>query len=276
MNEFEGNTVKKVKSPFLRFRWSHQIKIHRFLVKKLNCFSSIIPFNIKYRIGLFFCRKKIPYSLVKGKNVIQVGAPRDTLLSGRSRGMYFSLLVGEEGKTFIIEPDKNSIIEYKHIMEKKKIGNIVLCDHGAWSKKGNINLYINKSHPATNFSEGTVSYDNERLKEFIKTEIQVDTLDNIIEGYNIQSLELVSITTNWAELEILFGLTKTISTGIPYISIAFGNPGIDYVKFMQKIGYSFFSYDDRGITFNQYMKFDNKELENILSSFMQEYKNLTK
>ena len=61
----------------------------------------------------------------------------------------------------------------------------------------------------------------------------------------------MSITTNWAELEILKGMKKTIDKGLEYICLAFGNPGTDYVKLMGGLGYLLFAYDDRGMTFRR-------------------------
>ena len=51
-----------------------------------------VPFRLKYAIGQHLRRGRPPYELVRnGSVVVQVGAPRDTLRSGRSRGMHFAL-----------------------------------------------------------------------------------------------------------------------------------------------------------------------------------------
>ena len=106
------------KRPGIKFLWSHQGAVHRLVVKAVNKVLQAIPFGVKYEVGTLIKRKAVPYPLVKGKVVLQVGAPFDTLNAGRSRGMYFSRLVGEKGKVLIVEPVVESVIEFR-----KHVGN---------------------------------------------------------------------------------------------------------------------------------------------------------
>jgi hypothetical protein len=51
----------------------------------------------------------MPYTLVgPGDVVLQVGAPSDTLRSGRSRGMHLALRTAPTGRAVIIEPEPSS------------------------------------------------------------------------------------------------------------------------------------------------------------------------
>ena len=108
------NISKSINKESYRFLWSHHSQIHRFLVKIFNRVMQYVPFAIKYGVGQYLRSKHYPYCLIKnGGTVIQVGAPIDTLRSGRSRGMHFALSVGKMGNAVIIEPDvasKNGLV----------------------------------------------------------------------------------------------------------------------------------------------------------------------
>lgn len=240
-----------VKTPLRRFKWSHQLTAHRVFIKFINKIMRYVPFRIKYEVGQKLRKNKAPYSLLKGKMVVQIGSPHDTLACGRSRGMYFSLMTGSKGKVFIIEPDPHSVETFRETAKLQGITNTTVIHNGAWSESKTLTLYVDPNHPATNFSEGTVDYDDERLKEYEKVVVPVDTVDNIIKSQGLEQVDLVSITTNWAEIEILEGMKELIENGLQYICLAFGNPGTDYLGLLDGLGYEFYSYDDRGITFQR-------------------------
>ena len=66
-----------------------------------------VPFSLKYAIGRRLRVNRAPYCLIKpGSIVVQIGAARDTLEAGRSRGIYFSLFAGYNGRVIVVEPEK--------------------------------------------------------------------------------------------------------------------------------------------------------------------------
>lgn len=235
---------------YWRFKWSHDLTLHRLTVRFYNRVMRLVPFEIKYSVGQKARQNSFPYRLVKvGATVVQVGAPQDTLHAARSRGMYFSLFAGSAGKVVIIEPDADSIQVFETIKTRHQLNQIILCSTAVWSDKRLLKIYINDAHPASNFTEGTKQYDPERLKEYRVVEIPANTIDNILADHDIHRVDLVSITTNGAEREILKGMKKTIAAGLPYISLA--RTGQNYVEMMDSFGYVLFTHDDRGFTFKQ-------------------------
>jgi len=238
----------------LKYRWSHRLWIHRVLVKCYNFIASILPFSIKYGVGKKLKKNTYPYNLIQSgevKNIMQIGAPTDTLKAGRSRGMYFGLF-NKSGKTIIVEPASSSEKEFNKIINSQKIENMQFYRSGAWNEKKLLKLYIDPSHPATNFTEGTVKYSEDRLKDFDLIEIPCDSVDNILTDLGIDSLDLVSMTTNGAEIEIIEGMEKTLHKGIKYICIARHLHIGDYEGKLESLGYKLLAYDDRGYTFKKH------------------------
>lgn len=230
-----------------RFKWDHRHPFHRTMVKIFNQFMALIPFSIKYGIGKMRRKNRFPYSLIKpGDTVVQIGAPSDTLRSGRSRGMYFSLFAGPTGKVVIVEPDSASKTAFAKIAKDQNINNIVFHHSGAWNEKKDLKIYIDPKHPATNFTEGQVEWDDERMKDFKEIIVPANTVDNILDMNSLSNVKLVSITTNGAETAIIQGMKNTIGKGLPYISLALTD---DYEDLMESINYKFYTYDDRGQTF---------------------------
>jgi len=183
------------------------------------------------------------------------------LWAGRSRAIYFGLLAKENGKVLVVEPDQENIRELRQIVSKQGLTNIILALRAAWSAQKTLKMRINSRHPAANFIEGTKTLTADHLAEFRQVNIPADTLDNILDANNIEHLDLVSITTNGSEHEIIKGMVKAIARGIPYISLAYTD---NYIELMQAIGYEMHTYDDRGITFRQSRILGMDELKRVL------------
>lgn len=238
-------------APGLKFSWSHQGRLHRLLVRLVNRILVLVPFKLKYFLVRQVKKRQIPYSLIKGLSVVQVGAPYDTLNAGRSRGMMFSLMAGVDGRVLIVEPLRESVDAFRSRLSELDINNTTVHEAGAWSSKTESVINVDVAHPATNFTSDTVDYDEERISEYSQVKIQLDTLDNILIQNDLDNVDLVSITTNWAEEEILRGMEKVIANGIKYICLAYGKDGEDYSKHMEQMGYFALSHDDRGVTYQR-------------------------
>jgi FkbM family methyltransferase len=236
---------------YLRFKWNHQSSIHRYAVKVFTTLMQGVPFSIKYGIGQRIRKQQLPYTLIKNaKVVVQIGAPRDTLISGRSRGMYFGLFSSPDCHVVIVEPDPDSVRAFEDVLHHRRMDHVTVIPMGAWSEKKMLKIYINDSHPASNFTEDCKDYDEDRLREYRVVEIPANTVDNMLADQGIiGQVDLVSITTNGAEKNILAGMSNTIEAGLPYIALA--RTGTDLIEHMATLGYSLFAHDDRGYTFKQ-------------------------
>ena len=163
--------------------------------------------------------------------------------------MYFSLFVGNRGRVFVLEPDEGSVRTFKSIADKRNISNLHFSQLAAWSEEARLTIYVDDNHPASNFSEGSKDYDEKRMQDYRAVEMPADSLDNILTGKGIDRVDLVSITTNGAERNILQGMRSLMSAGLPYICLAVTGEG--YIEMMREYGYQLVSHDDRGFTFSQ-------------------------
>jgi FkbM family methyltransferase len=248
------------------FKNTPKVPNHRGLGKKLkralprrlfsafrfafNKSLSLVPFSIKYGIASRLRKKKFPYRVIQnGDVVIQVGAPKDTLLAGRSRAMNFLQLVGK-GKVLVIEPDQTNCDALRSFSKRYVLTDrLIVCQMGAWSVAGELQFLSNPDHPATNILKVVQRAEGDAQPEagYNSVTVSVDTLDNILAASELPKPRLISITANGAEPEILRGLAKTLTMNIPYISLAATGPG--YIQLMSELNYDLVAYDDRGYTF---------------------------
>lgn len=233
----------------LRFRWNHRSPVHRSVVKTANWGLSKVPMAPKYKLTSALRLGKPPYDLVgPGDIVVQVGAPADTLLSGRSRGMHLALR-SRGGRAIIVEPDPGSAEEFRRRATQFGLDHVTVVNAGAWSESSTLTLFVDPRHPATNFVGGTVDYSPDRLKDFRRVEIPVLTVDQIVEDTigRCGPIRLLSVTTNNSEREILKGADEVIRSGLQYLSIARTSEG--YNELAADLGFRFLTNDDRGFTY---------------------------
>ena len=130
---------------------------------------------MKYRMVERLRVGKPPYSLVgPGDVVVQVGAPADTLLTGRSRGLHLALR-SRGGRAIIVEPDPSSAEDFRSEGCSSWGSTTSRSSTPArGTQPSTLTLFVDPSHPATNFVEGTVDYSDERMKDFTRVEVPVD------------------------------------------------------------------------------------------------------
>lgn len=233
----------------LRFRWNHRSSVHRTIVKSANWGLAKLPLAPKYAAASRLRARKLPYSLVApGDIVVQIGAPADTLRSARSRGMHLALR-SRGGRAIIVEPDPTSATEFRRRAAQLGLEHVTVVEAGAWSKPSTLTLFVDPSHPATNFVGGTVDYDAERLQDFREITVPVLTVDQIVKDAigRYGPVRLLSITTNNSEQEILKGAGGVVDAGLQYLSLARTGEGYDQIA--GDLGFQFLANDDRGFTY---------------------------
>lgn len=141
------------------------------------------------------------YQLQKGDTVIDVGA------AWGFNTVDFSRKVGGEGRVVAIEPDEGSLVYLERNIELNACKNVTVVKKGVWSKKDKLKLYLNESSGLNSvvISKGKVG------KVIGTVEIEVDTLDNILEELEIDKVTLIKMDIEGAEIEALKGMHRIVS-----------------------------------------------------------------
>ena len=162
--------------------------------------------------------------------------------------MYYR--VSNTGKVIAIDPDPRNHAMFKKAIEKNSINNIVLVQKGTFALKKKLTLLISqrsshnrvKSLQSDSYPKNTIS----------SIEIEVDTLDNIIDDLNIDYSRIrhINITNNGSEYQTLLGMNTIFEKCKNLnLSIISGRPGKlgeihgkkDYqeiIAFLQKRGFT--------------------------------------
>lgn len=244
---------KRIKYFLSENRFSAGSDLFRLLTRLYNAILSRMPYALKYGIGTAARRNKYPYSLLEADDfVIQLGAPRDTLVAGRSRAIHFARVVSE-GTVVVIEPDPSNCAPFKQFIADNNLANIRLIELGAWNAAGELAFLSSDTHPAANVLASAKDIGEEVMKKrgYKEIKVAVDTLANILQRNGITGIpKLVSVTTNGAERQILEGMREMLSAqNIPYVSLALTGEG--YPELMASMGYDLLALDDRGYTFRR-------------------------
>jgi FkbM family methyltransferase len=226
--------------------------LFRVLTRAFTRALAPVPFAVKYRVGLALVKGKAPYAFIRDDDhVVQVGAPRDILQTGRSRAVRLSLLA-RRGRVLVVEPDRESCAALTQVIARHRLGNIALAPVGAWHAATKLTFLSSPSHPASNLLEGVeeIPEDLYRTRQYTRTIVPVDTIDAIASRHGITRPRLVSLTTNGSELQILAGMRGMLAEGHPeYLSLA--STGAGYVERLRELGYDYIARDDRGYCFRR-------------------------
>lgn len=141
-----------------------------------------------------FLLEKMP--IKKGDVVLELGA-----YYGFGT-MKLSELVGDEGKVVAVEADKVNYEILKKNIQSNNISNVITINKGIWSKEGKGTLYKIKNQAN--------SLVPKLLKNSSQSEIEIDTIDNILSSCGLDKVDFVSMEINGAEKEALLGMSNTL------------------------------------------------------------------
>jgi len=146
------------------------------------------------------------FAIKKGEVVVDVGA-----FIGYG-ALKIGSLVGTAGKVIVIEadPDCRRLLEMN--IKENSSGNIQIIPKAVWNEKGERSLH--RSYQQAN------SLVQDIVKGTNTVQVHTDTIDNILDDLGITDVSLISLTINGAELEAIEGMSKTLETCSPRLSIA--------------------------------------------------------
>jgi FkbM family methyltransferase len=130
-----------------------------------------------------------------GDIVIDVGAAFGfyTILASKQ--------VGQEGKVVAIEPEPDIFKMLNRNIKVNKLTNITSLDYAVYSKRTSLKLFSTYSVIQERAGQNLHSY----------TEVNADTLDNLLWGAGIKQVNWIKINVNGAEYEVLKGAKEILS-----------------------------------------------------------------
>ncbi len=115
---------------------------------------------------------------------------------------------GEKGKVIAIEPDEKNMEVLKMNVEANGLTNVVFVKKGLWSHSGDLELMINNRQGEHSF---IINDDFSKYDNIIKIDVEVETLDNIMEELKIDKVDFVKMDIEGAEIEALKKADKLLN-----------------------------------------------------------------
>lgn len=144
-----------------------------------------------------------------------------------------------QSKIFLFEP----LPDCQKIIRDKKIQNSELIPMAVGSENGLAKLYVAQSSGISSLHQRNDSYFKDQV--FSTIDVQIITLDSVIEKYNLQHIDFVKMDIEGHELQALVGAKKSLEKKmIGALSFEFGAGNInsrtyfrDFWNFLTPLGY---------------------------------------
>lgn len=144
------------------------------------------------------------YEPKRGDIVVDAGANIGvfTVLAAKS--------VGGDGEVIAIEPEKKNLENLSKNIKINGLGNVVVVPKGLLDRGGRKRLYL-----ASSSGGHSLVHDLDKTEE-----IEVDTLDNILEGLGVSKVDFLKMDIEGAEIQALDGMKKTLKSSGVNLAIA--------------------------------------------------------
>ena len=136
------------------------------------------------------------HPLETGDTVVDVGANIGvfTILAAKS--------VGETGRVIAIEPERKNLKDLRNNLKINGLKNVSVVPKGLWNRREKKKLYLKADARAHTLVGKSSLGDAE--------EIEVDTLDNILEELGVTRVDFIKMDIEGAEIQALEGMERTL------------------------------------------------------------------
>ncbi|NKB49965.1 MAG: FkbM family methyltransferase [Alphaproteobacteria bacterium] len=196
------------------------------------------PYSVKYKAMTAWQRTLPPYHVVKpGDVVVQIGVAGHLCPMGRSQAILYSRLVGDTGKVLAFEAIPENLDHFCSYVTRHGITNIESKSTGLWNEKGTLVFDAPAKGPGSSRikaakTDAPYQYTTER-------EFPVDTLDHLLDEQGVERLDLINITTNCAETEIMEGGMKYLKRFKPTLCVPERPENLEYFEAnLKPLGYT--------------------------------------
>lgn len=146
------------------------------------------------------------YRITKGDVIMDVGAHIGTFT------VRAAAAVGPEGKIVAIEPEPDNLSLLRKNIRANKLQNVVILPKGAWSSKDRLKLFSKGSTGRYSLLHG------KERNGF--TEVEVDTLDNMLRELRINKVDFIKMDIEGAEIEAYQGMKEILKDNDVKLAIA--------------------------------------------------------
>lgn len=169
----------------------------------------------------------------KGKNVFDVGGYFGLLT------MFFAREVGQNGTVTTFEPNPNN---YNIIMDHLQLNNfrnVKVVPIGLSKNAEKLKFVVDDERPARGTAQPALQDQYLNHKTTRVLEIEVDTMDNLVTLHKLPVPHFVKIDVEGLELEVLQGMTQTISRHKPDLFIEMhGQNKLEIIDFLLSQAYN--------------------------------------
>jgi FkbM family methyltransferase len=168
------------------------------------------------------------YKIKRGDVVVDLGAHIGTFAVRAAKA------VGNEGKVIAVEPGIDNLSFLERNVAANELANVIIVPKAVWSKQGRLKLFIDPTHQ----SRHSLLWEKNTFSE-----VEVDTLDNILSELGIKEVDFIKMDIEGAEIEALKGMTEAFKNDNIKLAIAAyhffgGKPSYTTViPWLSKIGF---------------------------------------
>jgi FkbM family methyltransferase len=143
------------------------------------------------------------YQFKRGAVVVDAGARIGTFAAKTS------VAVGAEGRVIAIEPEPRNFACLQKNIEANRLTNVTAIRKMLWSRAQSLDL-IRSGNPSSHSAFRDAFYGS--TSESVS--VEADTLDNILEGLGIGSVDFIKMDIEGSEIEALKGMAKTLQSQV--------------------------------------------------------------
>jgi FkbM family methyltransferase len=158
-------------------------------------------------MGVLALHPSVPKELLAGRGdcVVQVGTPKSETIRRLHK------IVGKEGVVVVIEPEAANVDRQRAYIRAHSLRNVVLVPKAAWNERGIRTLLVADRAGDHRLDVDTVVHDNDFRPYQSSVEVEVDTLDNILDDLGISEVAFVEVAVNGVEMQVLEGMRHALT-----------------------------------------------------------------
>jgi FkbM family methyltransferase len=163
--------------------------------------------------------------------------------------MFFARAVGDRGRVVAYEPNPENFCRLVNNVQLNDFENVEFRQLGLGEKRGRLELVFSPFDPGrSSFREGYFESRNFRTEGISKVSVEVDSLDNQLDMYDLPTPDFVKIDVEEYEKEVLAGMKEALIRYKPRLFIELhGNSNNigKVVSLLKKYHYKIYHVEER-------------------------------